>query len=223
MVYSYGYAIFPFFGIIRRHSGRHGVKKFPLPVLPMFLLFIPLFPLSGRGQKENKSFSWTLGLQNAKTGELVPFSAPVSSWKGDQFRLVIEPSEDCYCYAIAESSEGDEVSVLYAGFLKAHETWYSPIMILEDPPGAESLFIVVSYGEQEILSQRIAALRPDSISSQRALMSEISRIRGELSGFREVPEKPVMMGGASRGSPEKGQGVEYSGLGAYVKTISIEH
>ena len=197
------------------------MNKNLLPVL--FLLVVSLFPLSAGGQKENAPFSWTMGLQNAKTGELIPFSAPVSSWNGEQFRLVIEPSRDCYCYIIAESPDGDEVSVLHAGLIKAMETWYSPIMELTGIGGVESLFIVVSTNEQEVLSQRISALRQSSSASQRAVMNEIFRIRGELSEFREVPERPVLMGGASRGSAEKSQGVEYSGLSAYVKTISIEH
>ena len=199
------------------------MKKYPLPVLLMFFLVFSLSPLSAGGQKETAPFSWTMGLQNAKTGELIPFSVPVSSWNGEQYRLVIEPSRDCYCYVVAESPDGDEVSILFAGFIKAGETWYSPIMVLTDPQGTESLFIIVSSNEQEVLSQRISALRPSSSASQRAVMNEIFRLRGELSEFREVPERPVLMGGASRGSAEKSQGVEYSGLAAYVKTISIEH
>ena len=102
---------------------------------PLFLFFVmAVFPVSAQ---QTGSFNWILGLQNVRTTDLVPFSAPVQSRTGEKYRLVISPSTDCYCYVVYESSDGDGVMV--------------------------------------------------------------------------------------RGDPEKSQGVEYSGLVTYVKTISIEH
>jgi len=102
--------------------------------------------------------------------------------------------------------------------------WVSPVMKFTDPPGLESLFIVVSREEQKNLAQRISAIKNNSGSTQkRALMNEIFKVRSDVSKFKETPEKPVLMGGATRGDPDKSMGVEYSGLETYVKTISIEH
>ena len=195
-------------------------------ILRFFCCFFLIYCGTGLlfAQQEDKSFSWTLALQNMRTGELVPFSAPVQSWNGEQFRLVVKPGAGCFCYIVAESPSGDVVAVLAADPLKSGETWYSPIMELTAPRGAESLFIVVSQTEQKILAQRISAIGNTSSTLQRrALMNEIFRLRSDVSKFREMPEKPVLMGGAARGAPEKNQGVEFSGMETYVKTISIEH
>ena len=73
---------------------------------------------------------------------MVPFSAPVQSKAGAEYRLVINPQAPCYCYVVVQSSDGGAV-VLYAGAL-AKGAWASPIMKFTDPPGSESLFIVVS-------------------------------------------------------------------------------
>ena len=170
-----------------------------------------------------KSFNWSMSLQNVKTNETVAFSAPIRSATGEQFRLAIQPSAASYIYVIAESPDGNDVDVLFAGSLKSGETWYSAIFELADPRGTESLFVIASLDEQKTLAQRINNLKKNNGSSKRALMNEVYRIRSDISKFKEAPEKPVLMGGAARGSEEQDQGVEFSGLATYVKTISIEH
>ena len=187
----------------------------------MLLVFCAVFSIFAQS---NKSFSWTMGLQNMRTGELVPFSAPVQSWTGEQFRLVIETQTQAYCYVIAESAAGNEMAVLYAGRLASGEVWYSQILQLSPPRGSESLFVIVCAEEQRTLAQRITAFNANSGTAQRrALLNEIQSVRSNASRFREAPEKPVLMGGASRGGPERSQGVEYSGSEIYIKTVSIDH
>jgi len=155
---------------------------------------------------------------------MVPYGAPVQSWTGEQYRLVIRPDADCYCYVVYESPDGSEVAVLYADRLKGGEPWYSLVLELAAPRGSESLFVVVSREEQRTLAQRIATFKANSGNIQRrALMNEVFRIRSDASRFMEAPEKPVLMGGASRGNSDRNQGTEYSGAEVYVKSISIEH
>ena len=190
----------------------------------LILVLFFVFCLAAVSAQQGSSLSWSMGLQNVRTGDLVSFSAPVQSWTGEQFRLIIDTGTDCYCYVIIESPSGDEVGVLYAGEMKKGEAWYSPVMALSPPRGSESLFVVVSREEQKTLAQRISAWRSNSGSAQRrALMNEVFQVRSDASKFKEAPEKPVLMGGASRGTPEKSGGVGFSGLNTYVKTISIEH
>jgi len=189
------------------------------------LLFIFIFCYTaGVFAQQTGSVTWTLALQNFRTNEMVSFSAPVQSWTGEQFRLVVNPSAACFCYVIYESPDGNDVAVLHAGPLKQGELWYSQILELAPPRGSESLFVITSREEQRTLSQRITAFKANSGATQRrALMNEIFRIRSDASRFREAPEKPVLMGGASRGNADQNIGVEYSGSEIYVKTISIEH
>jgi hypothetical protein len=196
-------------------------QKWPAAVLaPLSFIF---FVAAGGSEAANKNFTWSMALQNVRTGELLPFSAPVQSATGERFRILIQPAEACYCYVIAESSGDDSVAVIQAGALKGGEVWLSPELVLSPPRGSESLFIVVSLEEQTALSQRISAFTANSGPIQRrALMTEVFRLRSELSRFQETPEKPVLMGGAARGGGTD-RGVEFSGLETYVKTISIEH
>ena len=192
--------------------------------LTLFLMLFALALLPASAQRQGETFTFSLGLQNAKTGELVSFSAPVRSSTGEQFRLVINPDSACYCYVVNESPVSDDVAVLYAGALKGGEYWFSPVMELEDPAGSESLFVIMSKEEQKNLYQMVAAYSSNPGSTQkRAVMNEVFRIRGDVSKFRERPEKPMLMGGVARGDPEKSQGVEFSGSATYVKTISLEH
>ena len=201
------------------HIGGTLKKKLTVFMTILALSFCPVYVSA-----QANGLLWSLALQNVRTGDLVPFSIPVQSWTGEQFRLVIQPNAACYAYVIYESPSGDEVAVLFAGALKGNEAWYSQILELAPPRGSESFYVIASLEEQKVLAQRIASFNANSSSLQRrSLMNEVFRIRGEASQFREAPEKPVLMGGASRGTPDKNQGVEYSGAGAYVKIINIEH
>ena len=174
--------------------------------------------------QQSKSLKWTMALQNVKTREMVPFSAPVQALTGEKYMIIIKPAEKAFCYIIYESPDGNDVAVLYAGSLKSGEIWRSEALVFTPPEGSESLFIITSLDEQKDLAQKIAAFKKNSgLIQKRALMNEIFRIRSDISQFKETPEKPVLMGGASRGSAEEGEGVEFSGLGTYFKTISIEH
>ena len=198
------------------------LKRAVVVLLPLAVIFF--VAAGGSDTPSNKTFAWSMALQNIKTGELLPLSAPIKSSTGDKFRLLIKPSAGCYCYVIAEDSSGDDALVIQAGALKGGEDWLSPDLVLSPPKGSISLFVVTSSDEQTSLSQKISAYKANSGASQRrAMMNEVFRLRSEVSQFKETPEKPVLMGGAARGSAGMDKGVEYSGLETYVKTISLEH
>ena len=195
-----------------------------ITILCLMVLFVAALPVFANGDRDTSGpFSWNMALINARTGEMVPFSAPVQSSTGERFQLVIEAESTCYLYVIAISADETEADILYAGLFGAGQIWYSQILELVPPQGSESLYVITSLTEQQTLAQRITAYNANSGATQRrALVNEIFRIRSDASRFREEPEKPVLMGGATRGE-DKGTGVEYSGSEIYVKTISIEH
>jgi len=190
----------------------------------IILLSLLLFVAGGGGEVKKSTLTWTMGLQNESTRAFYPFSAPVRVNTGETYFIVITPSSPCYAYVVYESSNGDDIVVIFAGQLKKDETWYSQGLQIAPPQGSETFYVVVSLEEQKALATRIAALNANSGSIQkRALMNEIYNIRSEVSQFRKPREKPILRGGAQRGDPERSQGVEFSGLSSYVKTISIEH
>jgi len=174
--------------------------------------------------QQEKSFKWSMALQNFKTGESIPFDAPIQSLTGEQFRLIVKVSAKSFLYVIAESHDGEDIEVLCSKQMKNGEIWQSEVMVLTEPHGTEFLFIIASLTEQKNLTQRVNALEKNYNNiNKRALITEMNSIRSNISRFRESPEKPLIIGGSSRGNREKNQGVEFSGLGTYFKTISIEH
>ena len=198
------------------------IKNKALITVLVFLALLLCFS-AGAPQVQKNDLTWSLGLQNQKTMKLVSLNPPVQLITGDSFFVLVEPQKDCYLYLIAESVQNEEIIVYYAGSCKGGVEWRSPEIRLIPPEGTENFFVVVSLAEQAALAQRISAFNSDSgIIQRRALMNEVFRIRAEVSNLVETPEKPVLMGGALRGSEEE-NAREFSGVGTYVKTISIEH
>ena len=174
--------------------------------------------------QQGNSFSWSMGLEDCKTGGLIPFSSPIQSRTGEQYVIQISADDECFVYVIYESPRGRDAYVIHSGTLNKGETWLSDFLQLAAPSGEESFFVIMSREEQKTLMQRITAFKVNPGNTQRrAMMTEVMRISSDSSKFREAPEKPVLMGGASRGDPENHRGVEFSGLETYVKTISIRH
>ena len=200
-------------------------KKCFLLLLPL-LLFIPAGNAFAAGSSDSSKtpLAWSLGLLHVQTGEMIQFAAPVKSASGDKFRIVISPAAACFAYVIYKSPNGEELDVIYEGPIKNDETWYSSILEPIPPGGPESFFVVVSQAEQKILEQKISEFKQTPEPAQKeALINEIFRLQGEVSQIKETAPRPSTLGGAARGAPGKNQGVEYSGLAAYVKIISIEH
>jgi len=192
--------------------------RFYVCLLIFFCLAVQIHAQQGRTLK------WSMSLQNVKTRETIPFGETVQAETGEQFRLIIQASGRSFLYVIAESPETDAIAVLCEKQMRKDETWQSGVLQLTEPQGIEYLFVITSLEEQKDLARSIAAFQNNQgFIQKRALRNEIYRIRSDISQFREAPEKPVLMGGATRGDPERNQGVEFSGLGTYVKTISIEH
>jgi hypothetical protein len=176
--------------------------------------------------QQMKSFKWSLALLDIKSSEMIPFSDPIRSSTGERYQIIIKPEERAFCYIIYISPDGEDMAVLCSGGpLKGGEPWYSDILELAAPEGSESLYIITSLNEQKDLLQKIDDLKKNNGPRQRrALVNEINNIRSNVSKFREIPEKPVLMGGATRGSTsERNGGTEFSGLDTYVKIISIDH
>ena len=190
-------------------------------VVTVILIGLSLFLYVAAGSSEKRSFNWSMVLLDVKTGTPVSFSAPVQSSAGEKFCLIIKTDADCFCYVVVENSGGDVLDVLLAGPLSKDEPWNSPDLKIVDPSGSDSLYVITSREEQKTLAQRISALKDaPSAAQRRAVMNEIFRLRSDVSRFKETPEKPILMGGVGRTTAE---GVQFSGLDAYVKTISIEH
>ncbi|GHV88702.1 hypothetical protein AGMMS50267_10620 [Spirochaetia bacterium] len=175
---------------------------------------------------QQKILDWSLALLNDRTGESLPFATPVNLKQGDRYRFLVETNTDCFCYVVGEVS-GDDMVVLRAQRLRARSLFYSDIIHIPSnvAVGSETFYIVISLTEQKPLLDKINVMQKGgtTVRNRRNVMNEIHNIRREISRFRETPETPVLMGGASRGVLSQIPAVHYSGLDTYVKVITINH
>ena len=195
-----------------------------MPKKAVFLsILLSLYSLVPLFSQEDRTFFWSMCLQNIRTTEFMPFFAPVQSSTGERFYLIMRFQHECYCYIISENSPTGEMIVAYTGQIAGNK-FFNFRFELTPPGGSESIFIITSRVQLGTLEQRIAAFNTNSgMRQRRALMNEIQNLRRDASRFTETPEKPVLMGGAGRTVTERDWGVEYSGSELYIKTISINH
>ena len=166
-----------------------------------------------------QNLTWSLSLVRENEG--VGFSRPVAMKDGESFSIIIQTNQACYVYLIIQDSERN-LSVLLSKRSSANETLQTPLFTLTPPGGSETFYVVISATEQKDLQAAIDAYKKQSDTrTARDLNNAIMEVRRSTSQFKENPEKPVGMGGAFRGRAPAG--TEYSGAGAYVKTIVITH
>jgi hypothetical protein len=172
---------------------------------------------------QEKNFTWSLAMSSAQ--EAVSFTRPVSMKTGDIFTIYLQSETSCFAYVLAQDSE-NKIVVLHSGSLNAGEELLLGPMQITPPGGSETFYVVMSLEEQKQLKNTINAFNRNNTNSRasRNVLNAVMDLRRAVSRLREEPEKPVYMGGAFRGSGTPGiEGVSYSGLGTYVKTIIINH
>jgi hypothetical protein len=196
-----------------------------LALLPILLSLVFSGTAFADDKYPEKAFTWSLALQNERTGGYLPFAAPVRFAGGERFRLILNTEADCYLYVLAEVSAARDLAVLHSGPLKRGITWFSPVMAMSSMGGRESLYVVTSREEQATLAERINNFSGNGNTlHRRLLMNEVFRLRNEASQFKANPERPVLIKGSStRDMYGSNEGMEFFGMATYVKTISFEH
>lgn len=188
-------------------------------ILAVFLVIAAaggLFP-------QDAGFEWTLALTAPEKEAPVSVAAPIQMEAGDVFSLYISPRAGCYCYVVAQDSQRT-AAVLHSGRLSAGEELGLGPMRLVPPSGSEFFFVIMSLTEQKELQNKIKTFqRNGSPQNGRELLNQVLALRREVSALRENPEQPVLMGGTFRGERLSPEGLKFSGAGAYVKTITINH
>jgi hypothetical protein len=86
------------------------------------------------------------------------------------------------------------------------------------PEGTEKIHVVVSAKAQTALESQFKGLPQKST----AVLDEWTRLKTALLSIAEAPEKPVPMGGVTRGIADV-KVTEFHGSAAYVKTIRFDH
>ena len=188
-------------------------------------IFICLVLLAVQGLYAQQNLSWSMAL--VKENVDIPFLKPVEMKDGERFSIIIRNNQECYAYIILYDSE-KQMMVLLDRRLKANEKWQTSTMKLTPPSGTETFYVVMSLKEQKDLKKAIDAFNKESDARTiRNLNTAVMEVRRVASQFKENPEKPLNLGGSSRGIEsnimEFSGGTEFSGAECYVKTIVINH
>ena len=187
------------------------------------ILFLFLSVVSGLFAQQKLDWSMALVKENID----IPFSKPVEMKDGERFSIIIRNDQECYAYIILVDSE-KQMMVLLDRRLKADEQWQTSPMKLTPPSGTETFYVVMSLLEQKDLKKAIDVFnKENNTRTVRNLNTAVMDVRREASRFKENPEKPLNLGGSSRGIEsnimEFSGGTEFSGAEVYVKTIVINH
>ncbi|MDR1507267.1 MAG: hypothetical protein LBI67_09230 [Treponema sp.] len=180
--------------------------------------------IQGAWAADENGFSWSLGLVSTSQAIEGSLARPIRMNDGDIFKIVILSKAPCYCYVVVQDSEKN-IIILYTGTLGEDDVLTLGPIQVTPPPGLEYFYICMSAEPQPDLKNSIDAFGRNQKSSKAAqdVMDSVFGIRRSITALKENPERPVLMGGTFRGMDEKANSVEYSGVGVYVKTITIRH
>jgi hypothetical protein len=191
------------------------LKKSAFPLVFFVFLSACPFLFAQAGKRGNEDFEWSLGILNQKRRSDIALNRPVTMETGDQFSFRLKSGAPCFVYVVAQYS-GGAAAAFYSGPLEAGKTVDIGPVELSGYGGTETFYIIVSAAEQTALGAAIAAYGIEPERAARSVANEIFKLRRAVSRLNEKTEKQVSMGGGVAG-------LEFSGAGAYVKTVSVEH
>ena len=168
-------------------------------------------------------YSWKMAFLKYPKGKMesLPFSRPLTLSDSDQFQIVLQPAAAGYVDVLYEDTTG-EVQVLFQGAVKAGQVITLPAdgqnCEVSPPKGTEKIHVIVSSKAQTALEAKFKGLPKASA----AALDELTRLKTALLSIAEAPEKPVPMGGVTRGMPDV-KVTEFKGAETYVKTVRFDH
>lgn len=176
----------------------------------------------------SQGITWRLSLLywTGSDYDSVSFRGPVTMKKGDSFQIMVESESGGYCYVLCERPDGT-LYVLNNSALEPGETILlpddKPDYTIIDPAGTDRYHVVVSASPRTSLEKLLTkASKEGLLANPESVKDEILRIRQDSSRIALDAEKPVAMGGVTRGAKPV-TATQMEGKNVYVKTISIRH
>ncbi len=178
------------------------------------------------------SLRWALGAREADVDAPSAIQKDTQLGAGSRLKFLVEPLSPCSVYLILLDSQ-ENVHVLFRESARLADPTYIPPgeqwFELDNEEGMETFFLLASakpLAELEALLDRQAA--EDSAALQSEIVSEIRRLYKAHRNFSRPVEKPVMIGGRTRGDGDTFSSidrlaVEISAEQFYGKTITIDH
>jgi len=169
-----------------------------------------------------QTLSWDIKFLKGSDKVSVPVSQIIRMEDGEDFLLTITPAADCFGYIVYYDSNR-EVSVLYNAPIKQGSDVYLGPFEVEDPPGTETLYVIISLDRQTKLENLIQAFnRNQSRQNANNLYREVVSLQNAASGLGEPASVFIASGGTARGD-SKEYATRFSEKKMYVRAISIRH
>ncbi|MBI5464064.1 MAG: DUF4384 domain-containing protein [Ignavibacteriales bacterium] len=220
------------------------------PVLVCFIaiaLLVSTLPVLAQTQTtENIGFKWAFGSLVGKDRKFVSITKDTVLKTGDEIKLLVELTKDCYVYVLHYGSRG-EVDLLFPYDLKQFDgdyntgkNYYIPRgrswIQLDKNTGTEKFYILASAERLVDLEAKIADYLSADASRKPSLASEVVTlvrdVRNRYKSFATLAEKPLTIGGNIRGTEKAEESrrpdvanivSQVSASNFYSKTFTIDH
>jgi hypothetical protein len=196
----------------------------------------------------NVEFDWAFGVlgYNGKTPVPIPITRDTVLKSGDEIKMMVKMTKECYVYAVYFDSQGD-LTLLFPYSIRQLQTdyvvakpYYIPKgrnwMMLDKNTGKEIFFLVSSSERLLDLEVKLGNYYSADPSNRKPftdeVVSEIRGLRKRYSTFATIAEKPLTIGGNIRSTdtvkvvrrPDVADiATQISAKNFYSKTITIDH
>ena len=202
------------------------------------LLAAPLASLAEEDEADVR-LRWAFGVKDPGASKPTAIERDTAKPSGSRLKFLIEPLCDCSVYLVYQDS-GEEIHLLYPEslgraadggptYVPPGEQWFE----LDQQTGFETFFLLASVEPladlEKLLGRYASAPAAGKAEVGDAVIREIRRLNKAHRNFSRPVEKPVIIGGQTRGGPsEAAEGidriaVEISAERFYSKTITIDH
>jgi len=209
----------------------------------------PAAPVPALQQSEaNIGFEWAFGVlgHQDKTLIPIPITRDTILKSGDEIKMMVKMTKDCYVYAVYLDSQG-EIALLFPYTIRqlqddyvVEKPYYIPKgrnwMILDENTGKEIFFLIGATKRLLDLEIKLGNYFSADPSNRKPLadevVSEIRGLRRQYSTFATIAEKPLSIGGNIRSidtvkvvrRPDVADiATQISANNFYSKTITIDH
>jgi hypothetical protein len=210
---------------------------------------MPVAPAAIQQDDANIGFEWAFGVlrHTGKAPVLTPITRDTVLKTGDEIKMLVKPTKDCYVYLVYLDSQG-ELNLLFPYSIRQLQTdyiigkpYYIPKgrtwMTMDQNTGKEIFFLVASTERLLSLEVKLGNYFSVDPSERKPLaegvVSEIRGLRKQYSTFATIAEKPMTIGGNIRSTdtlktvarrPDVADiATEISAKNFYSKTITIDH
>ena len=199
-------------------------------------------------EKDNIGFEWGFGALSGsvKDPQLASIVRDTALKSGDQVKMIVKLTKECFVYLIHEASDGDLALRFpydldqFATDYKLGKNYYIPKgrqwFQLDEKVGRESFYLLASGTRlmdlEGLLKKYQAAPSSGKAAIAQEILSEIRSVRKRFKTFTTTAERPISIAGNVRGVETPGTGrrpdvatitTEIIANNFYGKTITIEH